>query len=734
MFRIRTVLIGLMILAIITMPELVWAAASLDSAAVSITSHENDPALGADNLIGREEAVRSFTNAFPELTRGVELVEDQEGCSFDGRPAWGLGSPESGMGPGSGHRVLGGSVEAASGRVLTMNYNPLPEYYRGKQVELTREQALLNAQNFLSVMLPELKDSLKLDQGFTPVFIPNTSLTTYYSFFWTRMADGVAVNHERVMVGVDAFTGLITHYTNSCKEIQLPPVKVNVSRDEAITLLLEQAGIYPVYKYAATKDGHISEQIIPVYQLNTEAMYIDALTGNFLDYKGQELAPEQVKVYSSEFTPLLNGPVMNESALAEKEIDPRQAQETARQFLFAAGFKGDIVKSGGGGGSGPGYKDEHWFYSLQNDEGGNRSGLRVEIDAYSGEISGFHKNESSPETGNLVSRDQALQIARQAIKKYSPGKENLLVYTQTADYDNEPGKYSFTFNRLLNGIPFDRDNITVTISRQSGEVLGYQIRWRPVQCSSLNQLLDAARVKSILTQQLNIELVHMSSLDKNYEESGEPRLAYVIARPRVDALSGAMIYGGKVDPKASSANSPFAGHWSAPALSMLNENGLLTDTVNPDEAITRREALKAILAATNPRAYYSYAHGRQVELENIKADDPDYETFALAASRGIISPGEKINPEGDINREELAVWVIKSLGWDNIARIKNTITTPVKDAAKISSNRINYAGLVYGLGIITPDDQNNIRPLDKVTQAEMAIIASRILALAPSGY
>jgi len=733
MFRIRTVLIGVMILALITTPELVWAAATIGPVAVPIVGQENDPAFGADNLIGREEAVRSFTNAFPELTRGVELEAAQEGCSFDGCPAWDLTSPETGIRPGAGYRVLSGSVEAASGRVLTMNYNPLPEYYRGKQVELTREQALLNAQNFLSVMLPELKDSLKLDQGFTPVFIPNTSLTTYYSFFWTRMADGVAVNHERVMVGVDAFTGLITHYTNSCKEIQLPPVKVNVSRDEAITILLEQAGIYPAYKYAATKDGHISEQIIPVYELNTEAMYIDALTGSFLDYRGQELAPE-LKVYSSDFTPLLNGPVINEPALAEKEIDPRQAQETARQFLLAAGFKGDIVKSGGGGGSGPGYKDEHWFYSPKSDEAGNRSGFRVEIDAYSGKVSGFYKNESSPETGSSVSREQALKIARQAIKKYSPGKENLLVYTQTYDYDHEPGKYSFTFNRLLNGIPFDRDNITVTISRQSGEVLGYQIRWRPVQCSSLNQLLDAADVKSILAQQLNIELVHMSTLDNNYEESGEPRLGYLIARPRVDALSGAMIYGGKVDLKTSSDNIPFAGHWSAPALSMLNENGLLIDTVNPDETITRREALKAVLAATNPRAHYSYTHGGQVQLEDIKADDPDYETFALAASRGIISPGEKINPEGNINREELAVWVIKSLGWDSIAQIKNTITTPVKDAAKISFNRINYAGLAYGLGIITPDDQNNLRPLDKTTQAEMAIIASRILALTPSGY
>lgn len=211
-------------------------------------------------------------------------------------------------------------------------------------------------------------------------------------------------------------------------------------------------------------------------------------------------------------------------------------------------------------------------------------------------------------------------------------------------------------------------------------------------------------------------------------------MAYLISRPRVDALSGAMIYGGKVHPTANSSKAPLASHWSAPALSMLNENGLLTGTVNPDEAITRREALKAVLAATNPRAYYSYARSKQIELDDIKAEDPDYETFALAASRGIIPPWGQFDPDGYINREELAVWVIKSLGYDNIAQIKNPITTPVKDAGKISANRYNYVGLAYGLGIITPDGNNNLRSLDKVSRAEMAIMASRILALAPSGY
>jgi len=143
--------------------------------------------------------------------------------------------------------------------------------------------------------------------------------------------------------------------------------------------------------------------------------------------------------------------------------------------------------------------------------------------------------------------------------------------------------------------------------------------------------------------------------------------------------------------------------------------------------------LKTVLAATNPRAFYAYARTKQVPLD-IKAEDPDYDAFALAASRGIISHQAEFDPDGHINREELAVWAIKGLGYDNIARIKNPIGTPVQDAGKISPDRRNYVGLAHGLGILTPDAQNNLRPQDMVSRAEMAITASRILALAPSGY
>lgn len=97
------------------------------------------------------------------------------------------------------------------------------------------------------------------------------------------------------------------------------------------------------------------------------------------------------------------------------------------------------------------------------------------------------------------------QIAWQAIKKYSPGKESLLTLKQTTSNDYEPGKYTFTFIRLLNRIPFDRDSITVTISQQNGDVLGCQIRWRPVHTQIIAGLFVYVSKTSLILIRANSE-------------------------------------------------------------------------------------------------------------------------------------------------------------------------------------------------------------------------------------
>src|SRR5690554_551473 len=106
MWKTRVALICLMVFAL-TVPEPVLATNSIPIA-MPIANQQDGSATGEYNMISREEATQSIIRAFPELTRGVELKMEQEGYSSDGHPIWEFGSPETGVRPGSGHRVLSG--------------------------------------------------------------------------------------------------------------------------------------------------------------------------------------------------------------------------------------------------------------------------------------------------------------------------------------------------------------------------------------------------------------------------------------------------------------------------------------------------------------------------------------------------------------------------------------------------------------------------------------------------
>jgi len=98
-----------------------------------------------------------------------------------------------------------------------------------------------------------------------------------------------------------------------------------------------------------------------------------------------------------------------------------------------------------------------------------------------------------------------------------------------------------------------------------------------------------------------------------------------------------------------------------------------------------------------------------------------------AIEKGIISNQGKFNPDQQISREEMAVWLVNCLGYQDIARMKNQISVPFQDISQISDDKLNYVGLVSGLGLMDANAEQKFRPNDPLTLAEMAIIGSKMI-------
>ncbi|MDD3364646.1 MAG: S-layer homology domain-containing protein [Syntrophomonas sp.] len=87
-----------------------------------------------------------------------------------------------------------------------------------------------------------------------------------------------------------------------------------------------------------------------------------------------------------------------------------------------------------------------------------------------------------------------------------------------------------------------------------------------------------------------------------------------------------------------------------------------------------------------------------------------------------------------MSREDLAVWLVNSLGYHDVAAIKNRIETPFKDTDQIAPDKANYVGLVEGLGLLGADENNYFHPQAAITWAEMANAAARLAARTHAGY
>ncbi len=695
------------------------------TAAVDSVEIVNKPiAVSAETteIISSKQAVEIFCSAFPEITGGRKLVAEFD--NYAGNSVWRIHETvQGGLRPSQGQQVSG-QIDATSGEVQSMQYIPGKDYYQGKTVSLTREQAQVVAQQFLQKKQPQKYAQLQIrDDMVTP--FPSRNLNLCYIFNWQRLVNGTVIDYDNISVGVNAYTGAVTQYNCSWHELELPAENGLIPAADMAHMLQAQIDLIPCYTDEQDSSGQRTGRMVPAYRLNINAPLVDARTGRFLDYQGRQQGNTVPRLYEQAFVPVVNAPALDESPESEEYVDPEVAMQAAQDFFGQMGYTDQIRKSGGGGSAGGGIREEHWSYSLQ-DSAKHNSHLRVEVNAFTGEVIGFSDEDyGGAKIDPVMTYAKAQELALAAIRKYDPDKVDQVAFCQT-NWEDDRGYYHYQFVRLVNGIPFDRDSINITLDGSNGKIVHYLKRWHPVQCEVLPPLQDPQIIKDKLWSAESLKLSYILARDEHYVPIGGSIPAYLIPYTQFNAITGEVLTNAQPPQLTKDEPEPWSHHWAAPALSLLRYNGLFSQTVRPDEAMTRREILKVLVPATAPQFYQEDGQQIEVVLADIPKDDPDLVIFKLAIQRGIIPPAGEFRPDQPLSREDLAIWLVNSLGLQEIAAIPNRIDTPFRDIGQISANKCNYVGLVYGLGLLTPDSSGDFRPQEKVSWAQMASVAGRL--------
>ena len=98
-----------------------------------------------------------------------------------------------------------------------------------------------------------------------------------------------------------------------------------------------------------------------------------------------------------------------------------------------------------------------------------------------------------------------------------------------------------------------------------------------------------------------------------------------------------------------------------------------------------------------------------------------YSDVETAAYNGAIESGGYFNPNSNITREEMAVILIKALGYDYLAQDSQRESLPFNDV----TNNKGYIALAYNFGIISGRSENTFDPSGQASREEAAAMMVR---------
>ncbi|MGE4283662.1 MAG: S-layer homology domain-containing protein [Clostridia bacterium] len=137
------------------------------------------------------------------------------------------------------------------------------------------------------------------------------------------------------------------------------------------------------------------------------------------------------------------------------------------------------------------------------------------------------------------SKQDAKVKAEQFIKHIHPEIVSQLKYMENNQTTLMEPTYYFSYIRLVNGIPFSNDNVSIEVSRETGEVQSFYYHWTPnLTFPNAEKAISVEEAQKAYKEKLGLRLVY------NYTYDDEVLNTYALYTPKylsnyyIDALTG----------------------------------------------------------------------------------------------------------------------------------------------------------------------------------------------------
>jgi len=702
-----------------------------------------------ETAFSREKAVQKAREMFPELLEGKDV-----NIELDGLPTgqiWRLEWDAGSVGGRRGVEHFSMMLDAETGALLNVYFSLGTGDIESGASPVTQEAARQKAEEFAKKYRPAEFASVRPVDGYDFYYQPGRMRETY-DFSWERVENGIPVDGDGIQVAVDALSGNVVRFSASWHDDAVFPEPDSLP-EGLERKVVKELGLMLNYQMAEGREpgpsGVLEASL--VYQLNSPSfLRIDPSSGDALNPFGKKIPLGQYKLFPSLSVPAAGGSATGMPGAADRpaqKISQAEAQKTAREFFKKIGFEGEVTYSGGGSSDDGIFVDEEWSFTLKDEESWKtvrpRRHRSVRIDTRTGEVKSYYDSDyfeyagtgsGTGSAGQVVTRDVARAKAMEFIRLVHPEKLGQVIEEQEHYEYSYPGskeRHCFNFVRLVNGIPFTRDGIRITVS-DGGEIVSYNCDWHTVQFPDTTGVITREEAERIFQENITLKPLYFFLQEEDKPWPGKrPVLSLAFDgywSKGIDARTGQPLVMDwqKIRTEKKVTSMVPQEHWAATSLTFLAGSGLLPEEgFDPDGPVSRKDAVRVLMSA-NVKTYHSPGEdGEASSFGDIAPNDRDYAAIRAAEQMGILEGGGHFSPEQPVTRETLAIWLVRALGYKEIANMPVKIELKMADAELVNENSRNYVAIACGLGLMQGDENGLFRPADQVTWAELAVLVTK---------
>lgn len=665
-------------------------------------------------------------------------------------------------------------IDADTGEVCFFNSWINYDNQKNYIATLTRAEAKVKAEDFLKnkrkIDLTEYE--LQQDSPYNYAYrMGGVKEQITYNFTYNKKINGIVLKGSSIYVGVDGTDGSIIGYNFNDFDIDMSKVPSKegiLTAKQALAKYRELVDISLQYRtiYKETYFGSAQPNIVlayaPVSDISFINMsYIDAATGKPVNYDGSPV--DFTNSWNGQITGNLT-PMDPDAKISDKAINEKEAKALAQKYKTMVEELYGIKFDENGASYYPisyNAQDDLWSFGwyLYNEKQSlnldisikGKTGHINHLSIYNYDLEGeiiLKEGNAPAEVTEKFNWSQCKEKALEIIKKMLPEQYGFYAdqNTQKPVLDEETKKsmreYTYTFTRIVNGIYYPDNLITVSIDRETGELRNFSFSWSDAEFPAASNIIEkkTALEKYFQGIEPTLEYLLPYTFDKfegREKYSDTPILIYTLSNPNygfssylVDATSGKLMdwSGNELKERRSENGAGLPDHWAKRSVELLTAQGIIKNlNVDYDANLTRAEAVKMMTIAKGGSYYYGTDQFNKQSFSDVPRDDENYFIIESAVKQKILTDiSGEFKGDEEITKEEFVKLMTNLLGYSDIAKYSNIYVLPA-GMANISDEAKGSAAICYVLKILPVKDGNAFNGSSKVTWAEAASALYRAL-------